>query len=307
MLKPDFKWLVTRRVAPDSKLNDNHFAGMAEGTISAGMLSEEKWLDGGHQEQPPLPSSCLNIVSGPQEITIKSEPKAEPKLENASRSEFAPVEFQYGSDHANGHAERTGGSASSEDGADESDPQSATSATPTEYETVSEDNASESVSGTSESEQEEEERKAGVMGSEMESDTEGERTEGEESATDDDEKLALQQQRPSLTSRIIDQRPSQIANFGHVFCQQVIVGGALQSGKILSSTSASVKTTQKEAFRASVGIAVKTPFGAGGSANVNHEQGSATAQGQSSTNLAGSIVFEATGRDTLLASIRRRG
>jgi hypothetical protein len=32
----------------------------------------------------------------------------------------------------------------------------------------------------------------------MESDTEGERTEGEESATDDDEKLALQQQRSDL-------------------------------------------------------------------------------------------------------------
>jgi hypothetical protein len=60
MLTPDFQVARDKEVAPDSKLNDNHFAGMAAGTKyvsvfylpakisncldrSAGILSEEKW------------------------------------------------------------------------------------------------------------------------------------------------------------------------------------------------------------------------------------------------------------------------
>ncbi|KAJ7616091.1 hypothetical protein FB45DRAFT_757556 [Roridomyces roridus] len=92
------------------------------------------------------------------------------------------------------------------------------------------------------------------------------------------------------------------ANFGHLFCQQVLIGGALQSTKIMSSSSTSVESNQKESFRASVGVAVQSPVGVGASAKASTENGTGTDKGQSSQKLNESMVFEATGGDTLLAS-----
>ncbi|KAJ7780008.1 hypothetical protein B0H16DRAFT_729600 [Mycena metata] len=91
------------------------------------------------------------------------------------------------------------------------------------------------------------------------------------------------------------------AHFGHLFCQQVLVGGALQSTKISNATSKSSEKTEKEAFRASVGFAVKSPY-VTASGEVSHENGSAKSAGQTEKNISESVVFEATGGNTLLAS-----
>ncbi|KAJ7618220.1 hypothetical protein B0H17DRAFT_1219978 [Mycena rosella] len=84
-------------------------------------------------------------------------------------------------------------------------------------------------------------------------------------------------------------------NFGHLFCKQVMIGGALQSTKVVSTTSTSQETTVKEAFRASVGVAVKTPAGVGASLKAEHEQGKGESSGQKDSNISESVVFEATG------------
>ncbi|KAJ7300788.1 hypothetical protein DFH08DRAFT_997687 [Mycena albidolilacea] len=189
MLNPEFQVARDKEVAPDSKLNDNHFAGMAAGTKSAGMLSEEKWAVV-LRNCNIIPIERPAEISRPAFVCTELTSGARPVFGSSpSRSEFAPVGFRYDSDCEwcvfsapniviyNIEIQdmpREQCSASSEDGADESDSQRAMSATPTKYEAVAEDNASES-------EQEEEEGKAGVAWSETESDTEGERAEGQES------------------------------------------------------------------------------------------------------------------------------
>jgi hypothetical protein len=58
---------------------------------------------------------------------------------------------------------------------------------------------------------------------------------------------------------------------------------------------------EKEAFRAAVGFAVKSPF-ATTAGEVSHEKGSVKIEGRTEKNLSESVIFEAIGGDTLLAS-----
>lgn len=46
--------------------------------------------------------------------------------------------------------------------------------------------------------------------------------------------------------------------FGHLFCHAVTLGGCLQTTKIVTGTQQSAETEEKEAFKASVGVAVST-------------------------------------------------
>jgi hypothetical protein len=48
------------------------------------------------------------------------------------------------------------------------------------------------------------------------------------------------------------------ATFGHLFCHAATLGGCLQTTKIVSGTQNTSDTEQKEAFKASLGVAVST-------------------------------------------------
>jgi len=45
---------------------------------------------------------------------------------------------------------------------------------------------------------------------------------------------------------------------GHLFCQQVALGGCLQTTKVVTGTEQSTQTVEKEKFKASVGVAVQS-------------------------------------------------
>ncbi|KAF8648222.1 hypothetical protein AX16_006360 [Volvariella volvacea WC 439] len=89
--------------------------------------------------------------------------------------------------------------------------------------------------------------------------------------------------------------------FGHLFCRQVVIGGCLQTKKITSATETKSEQSQKEQFKASVGVAVQTPYGGGG-VKASHETGEGKQDGQSKMDAKESLVFEATGGNTILAS-----
>jgi hypothetical protein len=45
---------------------------------------------------------------------------------------------------------------------------------------------------------------------------------------------------------------------GHLFCQEVVLGGVLQTSKTITVVKIESETTQKDQFKAAVGVAVKT-------------------------------------------------
>ncbi|KAG8691309.1 hypothetical protein FRC11_005056 [Ceratobasidium sp. 423] len=90
-------------------------------------------------------------------------------------------------------------------------------------------------------------------------------------------------------------------DFGHLFCQSVVVGGCLQTTKTVTMTETSEETSSKEQFKVSVGVAVQTPY-VSASVKTSHEKGSAQQQGQTTTDTKEKLVFEATGGNTLLAT-----
>ncbi|KAK0710652.1 hypothetical protein B0H67DRAFT_539495 [Lasiosphaeris hirsuta] len=91
------------------------------------------------------------------------------------------------------------------------------------------------------------------------------------------------------------------AEFGHIFCQTLTLGGRLQSTKTFDSTSTMTEQEQKETFKVSVGIEVTTPYV---STSIKHtsEKGSSESQAQSEKNSKDTVVFEAVGGDTILAN-----
>ncbi|CAE6443603.1 unnamed protein product [Rhizoctonia solani] len=83
-------------------------------------------------------------------------------------------------------------------------------------------------------------------------------------------------------------------DFGHLFCQSVVVGGCLQTTKIVTMTEETEETSQKDQFKVSPWVS--------GSVKASHEQGSAQQQGQTTAENKEKLVFEATGGNTLLAT-----
>ncbi|RWA14487.1 hypothetical protein EKO27_g554 [Xylaria grammica] len=92
------------------------------------------------------------------------------------------------------------------------------------------------------------------------------------------------------------------STFGHLFCHAVTLGGCLQTTKIVSGSQQSKESEEKEAFKASVGVAFSTPVGIGGSVKGSHENSDSTASFTSQTQTSEAIAFEATGGNSILAA-----
>ncbi|KAJ9634366.1 hypothetical protein H2199_009024 [Coniosporium tulheliwenetii] len=95
---------------------------------------------------------------------------------------------------------------------------------------------------------------------------------------------------------------SSTAGNSHLFCQNLTLGGRLQSTKIIKSNSYHIEQEQKEQFKVSVGVSVSTPFGVSGSVKHEQEWGSTQSESRTDKKTEESNVFEAVGGDTVLAN-----
>ncbi|CAE6476517.1 unnamed protein product [Rhizoctonia solani] len=89
--------------------------------------------------------------------------------------------------------------------------------------------------------------------------------------------------------------------FGHMFCLKSVLGGCLQTSKIIKLNSTESEHSAKEQFKASVGVAVQTPA-ISAEAKASHERGESEDKGEKTTDTSEKLAFEATGGNTILAS-----
>ncbi|KAF2811812.1 uncharacterized protein BDZ99DRAFT_414359 [Mytilinidion resinicola] len=92
------------------------------------------------------------------------------------------------------------------------------------------------------------------------------------------------------------------ADFGHLFCQNLTLGGRLQSTKIIKTDTLTTEQEQKEQFKVSVGVSVSTPIGIGASMKHEEEKGSTQSQNTMDKKTNENNIFEAVGGDTILAN-----
>ncbi|EAQ85299.1 hypothetical protein CHGG_09313 [Chaetomium globosum CBS 148.51] len=90
--------------------------------------------------------------------------------------------------------------------------------------------------------------------------------------------------------------------FGHLFCYTATLGGCLQTTKIVTGNEQTQQSKEKESFKASVGVAVSTPFGVGGSVKASHETQDSSDSFQRTSNTSEAMTFEATGGNSILAA-----
>ncbi|KAF5664051.1 hypothetical protein FDENT_12979 [Fusarium denticulatum] len=90
--------------------------------------------------------------------------------------------------------------------------------------------------------------------------------------------------------------------YGHLFCHSVTLGGCLQTTQTVTSDEKVQQSKDKESFKAQVGVAVSTPFGAKGSAKGSRESQDGTEGFKSSASTTESMAFEATGGNSILAA-----
>ncbi|KAJ4243310.1 hypothetical protein NW762_014835 [Fusarium torreyae] len=90
--------------------------------------------------------------------------------------------------------------------------------------------------------------------------------------------------------------------FGHLFCHSVMLGGCLQTTKVVESNEAIQQSKDKESFKAQVGVAVSTPFGAKGNIKGSHESQDSAEAFSRNSRTSESISFEATGGNSILAA-----
>ncbi|QRV73477.1 hypothetical protein RhiJN_01491 [Ceratobasidium sp. AG-Ba] len=94
-------------------------------------------------------------------------------------------------------------------------------------------------------------------------------------------------------------------DFGHLFCRKVVIGGCLQTTKTMTMTTISSEKSERSQFKASVGVAVQTPY-ASASAKASHERGDASDAGSTKTDTREQLIFEATGGNTIFVSDPQR-
>ncbi|KAJ4038318.1 hypothetical protein NW756_008547 [Fusarium oxysporum] len=92
------------------------------------------------------------------------------------------------------------------------------------------------------------------------------------------------------------------STFGHLFCHSVTLGGCLQTTKIVESDEDVKQSKEKQSFKAEVGVAVSTPFGAKGNAKGSKESQDSAEAFNRSVSTSESMGFEATGVNSILAA-----
>ncbi|TVY67823.1 hypothetical protein Focb16_v003014 [Fusarium oxysporum f. sp. cubense] len=92
------------------------------------------------------------------------------------------------------------------------------------------------------------------------------------------------------------------STFGHLFCHSVTLGGCLQTTKVVESDEDVKQSKEKQSFKAQVGVAVSTPFGAKGNAKGSKESQDSAEAFNRSASTSESMGFEATGGNSILAA-----
>ncbi|SCO90231.1 uncharacterized protein FRV6_14359 [Fusarium oxysporum] len=92
------------------------------------------------------------------------------------------------------------------------------------------------------------------------------------------------------------------STFGHLFCHSVTLGGCLQTTKVVESDEDVKQRKEKQSFKAQVGVAVSTPFGAKGNAKGSKESQDSAEAFNRSASTSESMGFEATGGNSILAA-----
>jgi hypothetical protein len=91
-------------------------------------------------------------------------------------------------------------------------------------------------------------------------------------------------------------------SFGHFFCEEVILGGRLQTTRSTNITDKMSMTSAKTQFKAEVGLAVSMPVAGGFNSKVSRGTGTDVAHHVQETNARDAIAFEATGGNTILVT-----
>ncbi|EWZ29802.1 hypothetical protein FOZG_16671 [Fusarium oxysporum Fo47] len=92
------------------------------------------------------------------------------------------------------------------------------------------------------------------------------------------------------------------STFGHLFCHSVTFGGCLQTTKVVENDEDVKQSKEKQSFKAQVGVAVFTPFGAKGNAKGSKESQDSVKAFNRSASTSESMGFEATGGNSILAA-----
>ncbi|KAF1836077.1 hypothetical protein BDW02DRAFT_485813, partial [Decorospora gaudefroyi] len=92
------------------------------------------------------------------------------------------------------------------------------------------------------------------------------------------------------------------ARFGHFFCHEVVVGGALQTSRFTSGTHTVSESRQKEDFKAQVGFAASSPKGLAGSMKASRQKSKDDSDGSDEMTVTDKQAFEAIGGNAILAS-----
>ncbi|KAG9495541.1 hypothetical protein J7337_013790 [Fusarium musae] len=103
------------------------------------------------------------------------------------------------------------------------------------------------------------------------------------------------------TRNIIDLRKLH-KQFGQIFCAEIVVGGCLQTSKILTAKEKEEENVQRNRFKGSVGIAVGAPQVANLGAKMSHETQDHSESGTRELDQRESLSFRATGGNTILAA-----
>ncbi|KAF5989015.1 hypothetical protein FBULB1_1170 [Fusarium bulbicola] len=92
------------------------------------------------------------------------------------------------------------------------------------------------------------------------------------------------------------------STFGHLFCHPVTLGGCLQTTKVVESNEAVQQSKDKQSFKAQLGVAVSTPFGAKGNVKGSKESQDGGESHNRSAKANECMGFEATGGNSILAA-----
>ncbi|OAA71782.1 Membrane attack complex component/perforin (MACPF) domain protein [Akanthomyces lecanii RCEF 1005] len=103
-------------------------------------------------------------------------------------------------------------------------------------------------------------------------------------------------------SKSLEQLRALHNNYGHFFCEEVLIGGRLQTTRATRITDKYTMTRAKSQFKAQVGVALSLPKVASIDAKYSEESGSDQEDTKHQTTSSDSITFEATGGNTILAT-----